>query len=747
MPFYKRNIVNVGPSEDGFALMLEDGDMVVGAGVNPEDFNRWNEYLPAGPLSSEEFMKVLEDYADGDEAKAVLNKIYENIALPPFGISAWGDEAACDALRAQAGNRWQNPTERTIEVVFVFSGTVADAQRQIETRAKQCKWVLPTVGHMGLVVQGPVFRSDAPYDIALLLKTALPLALHGPNTELISPTPLATSACISQTTHQVFTTKGFPDTFGNHYSVFRADGVKSGGSFLHRTQGTPADAQAEAQELRADIEIGEPLTREIKRVGVIGGGTAGHFAALRLKKAHPELEITLIESSKVPIIGVGEATTPTIIPFLEQNLGISRSELYAEVRPTPKLGIRFEWGLPGDYHFNYPFGPNPIGIAAACGAPLNQASLESALMERNAGLITRDGTSLEHVSLYAWHLENRPFVGFLHALLPKFGIERRDAHIVDAIVKNGLMEAVVDDEGKKHAFDFFVDCTGFRSLLLEQKMGSEFVPYNDTLLTDSAAVGTSPHGGLLKPYTTATTMKNGWCWNTPVMGEDHVGYVFSSDFCSDEEASKELLERYPECTEPRFVRFRCGRHAKFMVGNVAAIGNSFAFVEPLESTGIHMITDEVNLLAEHFPTHRHSPGKAGLLNRLIAGHWDFLRWFLGVHFAFNKKIESPFWTAAAQDTNLDGVKPLLALFKEMAPLSMRPDKDALVREYLSHDRLWGLEGLDTMFYGQGVRPDHLITPILSPDTYLKHQKRIGALADTFLPAAEATAAVHQGRHK
>lgn len=747
MPFCKRNVVNVGPSDDGFALILEDGDMVAGVGVSPEEFTEWNKHLPAGPLSSEEFAKVLEDYADGPEAKAIVEKLYENIALPPFGISASGNEAACETLRTLAGSRWQNPSEQTIEMVFIFSGTVADAQRQIETRASESHFVLPTLGHVGLVVQGPVFRPDAPYDIGLLLKAALPLAPHGPKTELMSPTPLATGACISQTTHRAFKTTGLLSTFGSQYSVFSADGAASEGNFVHRTQGTPAHAQAEARELRSDIEIGAPVAREIKRVGVIGGGTAGHFSALRLKKAHPELEITLIESSKVPIIGVGEATTPTILPFLEDNLGISRSELYAQVRPTPKLGIRFEWGLPGDYHFNYPFGPNPAGMAAFYGAPLNQANLESALMERKAGLITRDGTSLEHVSLYAWHLENRPFVGFLRALLPKFGIQHRDARIVDAIVKDGLMEAVVDEDGQQHAFDFFVDCTGFRSLLLEQKMGSEFVPYNDTLLTDSAAVGTSPHHGVLKPYTTATTMNSGWCWNTPVMGEDHVGYVFSSAFCSDEEATQELLQRYPECTEPRFVRFRCGRHAKFMVGNVAGIGNSYAFVEPLESTGIHMITDEANLLAEHFPTHRHSPGKAGLLNRLIGGHWDYLRWFLGAHFAFNKKIKSPFWTAATQDANLDGVKTLLALFKEMAPLGMRPDKDALLREYLHHDRLWGLEGLDTMFYGQGLRPDHPITPTMSANTYLKRQQRIEALADTFLPAAEATAAVHQGKHE
>ena len=313
---------------------------------------------------------------------------------------------------------------------------------------------------------------------------------------------------------------------------------------------------------------------------------------------------------------MGEATVSEFIPFLHNFLGLDIVEFYQELRPTWKQGIRFEWGQPGDYHFNYTFsyrGEHDIGILGSLlnDGHINSADLESILMDRQLTPVFHGssngsggyGSYLDQIR-FAYHLENRSFVAYLQKQAAKRGIEHIDCKIVDAELNADGSEvtALVAADGRRFSYDLYVDCSGFRSMLLGKKLATDFVSFSSSLFTDTAIIGTAANNGHIKPYTTATTMNNGWCWNIPVYDEDHIGYVYSSAHISEEEARREAQKLYPQCAlNPKAVKFRSGRHAEFWKGNVVAIGNSCGFVEPLESTGLIMIAIEAAVLTHFFP--------------------------------------------------------------------------------------------------------------------------------------------------
>lgn len=464
--------------------------------------------------------------------------------------------------------------------------------------------------------------------------------------------------------------------------------------------------------LRARIEVAaahEAIPRAtapgqeemVRTIGVLGGGTAGYLTALGLRKRHPELSITLIESSEVPIIGVGEATTPAMPFFLHQSLGFDIHELFAEVQPTFKLGIRFDWG--GDSFFNYPFGSSHVLEAALYDGHIRDYSLYSMLMSADAFPLaaTGDGDYLPLLNRSsAYHLDNARFVRYLARKAREAGIEHLDLTLTDVeLTEDGTeVASVISRDGRRLSFDLYVDCTGFRSLLLEKGLGSRFVPFDGTLFTDTAVVAAAPHHGRLVPYTRAQALSCGWCWSIPQMEEDHRGYVFSSAFCTAEEAAAEMRRCHPEMGDYRTVRFRSGRHEHFWKGNVVAIGNSYAFVEPLESTALHMVIQEIGLLAEALPLRKGDFGVQHLLNRKVNDNWDYLRWFLGLHYKFNRKLSSPFWQACREEVDVSLHQELIACFQERGPLSYT---SGTLFDY--PDPLWGSAGVDVILLGQEVK--------------------------------------------
>jgi tryptophan halogenase len=452
-----------------------------------------------------------------------------------------------------------------------------------------------------------------------------------------------------------------------------------------------------------------------RSIGVIGGGTAGYLTALAIRKAHPELEVTLVESSSVPIIGVGEATTPLMPNFLHGLLGFEIQELFDEVKPTFKLGIRFEWGEPGDSYFNYPFGPSSLLEPYTYDKNITNYSLYSMLMSAGALPLVEANHGQHHSFLKpytAYHLDNVRFVGFLTKKAKERGVKCIDALIDRAETCDGFdgcpeIAGIHLADGRRLQFDLYLDCTGFRSLLLEKTLQSKFISYEKSLFTDTAIVADVPHGGRLKPYTLAETMDSGWCWNIPQVELDHRGYVFSSAFCKREEAIAEMRRKNPSMHEHRIVTFRSGRHEVFWQSNVIAIGNAYAFVEPLESTALHMIITQIRLLLDVLPVRMNERGIPRFLNRKVAEHWDYIKWFLSLHYRFNRKLDTPFWRACREETDVSEHGELLSYFQERGPLSYHPSGPGFFK---IPDPLWGPSGIDVILLGQKV-PSRVPLPV------------------------------------
>lgn len=493
----------------------------------------------------------------------------------------------------------------------------------------------------------------------------------------------------------------------------------------------------------------------LRSVGIIGSGTAGLLTALALRERDPGIDVTIVASSGIPIIGVGEATTPVLPPFLFGYLGLDPHRFEREVQPTLKLGIRFEWGQP-DGWFNYAFGDGDLSDAQAHDGHLRRYSATSMLMDAGKAPLVRVGGKLHSLlreTRFALHLDNVRLVRFLEQRAREVGVRfidatvhevRRASHEHHPDRAHELVDHLETSAGPL-SFDLYVDCTGFRSLLMGNALHSPFIDYATSLMTDRAVTAVRRLGGATgptapAPYTTARTMNAGWCWTIPMRDELHHGYVFASKYLKEEDARKELEQVYPGCEDLKVVRFRSGRREHFIRGNVVALGNSYAFVEPLESTAIHMVVIAISRLLEQvgapsasrgssLPRGPHGEARPSLalasgdarersparpftsaqrqaeLNAQMGAHWDWLRWFLAVHYRFNRRIDSPFWRDVHLTTDWSGLEAAHKDFLAHGPLSAR-DPDAPMPR-LAGDVVFGPRGLDIVMLGQGVVPKAL----------------------------------------
>ncbi|HEX6200483.1 MAG TPA: tryptophan 7-halogenase, partial [Thermoanaerobaculia bacterium] len=490
-------------------------------------------------------------------------------------------------------------------------------------------------------------------------------------------------------------------------------------------------------------------------VGILGGGTAGYLAALALRAKRPRLRVTLIESKDVPVIGVGEATTPLMPQFLHADLGIPAADLFREVRPTFKLGIRFLWGRQapaGDGTFPYPFGPIRPLEAAVWDGHLGRCSLGAVLMAAGALPVEAplEGGGPRRAAFgteVAYHLDNRRLAAFLKRQALARGVEVVDARVTAVetgppggdgpISGDGAprVAALVAEDGRRFSFDLYLDCSGFRSLLVGEALGSPFLGYERSLFTDRALVAPVPRNGRLPPYTEARTLAAGWSWSIPQEGEDHVGYVYSSAFATPEEAAAELLRAHPGCAgaRPRQLSFRPGRRAHFWRGNAVALGNAYGFVEPLESTALHLLIRQIGLLLQALPEHPEEGAVlAPLANDRAAAFWDYVAWFLALHFRFNRRLDTPFWRACREGADVSAHGELLELFRERGPLTHDPAARAV---FAYPDPLWGPEGIDTILLGQGV-PARLPRPAVTREAWREQTALYDRIAARSLPQDE-----------
>ncbi|MCQ4084246.1 tryptophan 7-halogenase [Streptomyces sp. RB6PN25] len=482
--------------------------------------------------------------------------------------------------------------------------------------------------------------------------------------------------------------------------------------------------------------------KAIRRIGVIGGGTAGYLAALALKAKRPWLDVTLVESKSIPIIGVGEATVSWFTLFLHHYLGIDPQELYAEVKPTWKLGIRFDWGPhPDGFMGPFDWSADSVGLQGAIRTTgnINGSTLGSALMVADRAAVYDVGgspLSLMKYLPFAYHLDNGRLVSYLARLAERRGIHHVEATLDDVVLgADEWVDHVRAADGRELRFDLYIDCTGFRSRLLGQALKTRYVSFADSLFTDSAVTGNIDHGGTIKPYTQATTMNAGWCWCIPTRESDHRGYVYSSSAISDDEAAHELMTKYPGISEPRVVRFRSGRYEQAWRGNVIGIGNSYGFVEPLESTGLLMIGTEIQTLLSTLPGSWADPQVRDAVNIGLAQHWDAIRWLLAIHYRFNTRKTTPFWKECVSSVDVSGFQPLLDVYAGGAPLSRR---SPLVQDLLNRvaPSFFGLFGIDYLLLGQQV-PTRLLPMDEPVERWKARRQAADVLVRHSLPTREA----------
>ncbi len=489
----------------------------------------------------------------------------------------------------------------------------------------------------------------------------------------------------------------------------------------------------------------------IRRVVVVGGGSAGFMSALTLKTMLPQLDLTVVHSSSLPPIGVGESTTSLIPLFLHQGLRIDTKQFFHEVVPTWKLGIRFDWGEKGADDYYYPFDlPLDSLRSGTLGkenayyffADRKVFSHYTVMMdeERSPCFPKADG-GFQMSDRFGYHIENRAFISFLNQVAVSRGIQVVDQAIENVSVSSdNAISAVELSNGTSLSGDLFVDCTGFSSRLLGTTLQEPFVDYSDSLFCDTAVTGSWRRETGVLPYTTCQTMDHGWCWRIELADRVNRGYVFSSQFCSVDQAIDEMKQCNPQLgDECRTVQFRSGRYQRFWVGNVAAIGNASGFVEPLESTGLHMIAVTARTLGQALVDTDCRPPESmrSRINQFIGRVWDDIRNFLSIHFAFNRKRDTPFWKHCQENTNLSDAQTLLDFYLDCGPSSM-------ASELIPSNSVFRHAGYLAMLIGQHVPSDYEF--VMSPmehDQWSEIRRRVRSTAMEALPVDDGLSLIRR----
>jgi len=424
------------------------------------------------------------------------------------------------------------------------------------------------------------------------------------------------------------------------------------------------------------------------RIVIVGGGTAGWMCAAGLVRllALTDYDLTLIESDAIGTVGVGEATLPHIKNFNDM-LGIDEAQFLRDTRGTFKLGIEFVgWDRPGEAYV-HPFGTfgEPWAsvdfqhhwaramLAGEAVGSLQEYSFAVAAAKAGAfELPNEDPKSIRSTYAYAYHFDATLYAHFLRGWATARGVKRIEGQVIDITrdPASGHVSTLRLESGAEIGGDLFVDCSGFRALLVGGTMGVGWHDWSEWLPCDRALAVPCASAAELTPFTRSTARRGGWQWRIPLQHRIGNGHVFSSAFCSEQEASDTLLANLdgPALGEPRLLRFQAGRRARAWEGNVVAIGLSSGFLEPLESTSIFLIQAAVVDLANLMPARGGGVDArlAAEFNRLFEVHCDRTRDFLVLHYAANRRHGEPLWDHVRNMTLPDSLAHKIALFRESA---------------------------------------------------------------------------------
>jgi tryptophan halogenase len=424
----------------------------------------------------------------------------------------------------------------------------------------------------------------------------------------------------------------------------------------------------------------------IRRIVIVGGGTAGWMTAAPLAQRlarHPTqpCEVTLVESPEIGTIGVGEATLPTIRVY-NKALGLDGADFVAKTQASFKLGIEFkDWGHVGNRFFHQfgDFGPALAGISAHHHwLRLAQAfdkmpdienwSLASVMARHNKFVPPNEETpGMTDAYSYGFHFDASLYAGYLRDYAVAHGARRIEGMIVEVEQhpETGFVTAVKLRDGRRVEGDLFVDCSGFRGLLIEGTLKAGYEDWSNYLPCNSAQAVPCASAPRLTPFTRSTAQEAGWTWRIPLQHRIGNGYVYSNDFTSDERARDVLLGALDGAAldEPRQLRFVTGRRRKSWDKNVVAIGLSAGFVEPLESTSINLIETAVGKLLELFPDRDCAPELANEFNRLMGIRYESVRDFIVMHYKLTRRDDTPFWRYCANMAIPDSLHHQIELFR------------------------------------------------------------------------------------
>lgn len=383
-------------------------------------------------------------------------------------------------------------------------------------------------------------------------------------------------------------------------------------------------------------------------------------AALSNKFKALGLEINLIESDQIGTVGVGEATLPHIRLF-NQMLGIDEATFMQATEATFKLGIEFcDWGRRGD-HYIHPFGDYGIPMHGMdfhqMWLRLHQQGKVSRLDDYSYPIIAAEqgrfqmpGADQNQIGSnfgYAYQFDSSLYAKFLRKYCEGNGVARIEGKVVDVDQdpNSGNVQKLILDGGEEVAADFFVDCSGFRGILIEQALQTGYDDWSQWLPCNRAVAVPCEARGPLLPYTRATARKAGWQWRIPLQHRTGNGHVYWNEFISDDEAAAQLMSTLegPALTDPKQLYFKTGRRRKFWNKNVVSIGLSGGFLEPLESTSIHLIQEGITALIELFPGAAINSNDIDEYNARMGLQFERVRDFLLLHYVATQRDDSEMW--------------------------------------------------------------------------------------------------------
>ncbi|WP_291843522.1 tryptophan halogenase family protein [Maricaulis sp.] len=400
----------------------------------------------------------------------------------------------------------------------------------------------------------------------------------------------------------------------------------------------------------------------LSKICILGGGTAGWMtaAALSNKFKNLDLEITLVESDQIGTVGVGEATLPHI-RYFNQALGIDEADFMRSTEATFKLGIEFcDWGQRGDRYI-HPFGDygQPIDDLdfhqfwlkqRQAGNPHRLSEYSYPIVAAEQGRFRIPGSDTTAIGSnfgYAYQFDSSLYAGYLRRYAERLGVTRIEGRVVDVArhTETGDITAIALDNGQSVAAELFVDCSGFRGVLIEQALGSGYDDWSEWLPCNRAVAVPCESRGTLLPYTRATARTAGWQWRIPLQHRTGNGHVYWDAFISDDEAADQLMSTLdgPALADPKQLFFKTGRRRKFWNRNVVSIGLSAGFLEPLESTSIHLIQEGITTLIELFPTGRVDSRDVDEYNERMGLNFERVRDFLLLHYVATQRDDSEMW--------------------------------------------------------------------------------------------------------